>query len=136
MENEHNHGKNNRDNALQGKACAHCSFGRLLIALPHKYGRSRSTARADQSCKGGDYHDQWHTYTNTRQGEITDALHMTDVNSVNDVVKQIDYLRCYSWYSKLKKQFAKRLATEKAIVFYIIHFCLPIISIWQSLSPS
>ena len=87
------------------KAGIHNLFGSFLFPLPQRNGRAGRTACADDHGKRIEQHENGCKQAHARKRRRTDARNVADIDSIYNVVKQIDHLRHHGRDHKLQQQF-------------------------------
>ena len=111
----------NGNHNLQGKAVTKNLLCCFLFALSHHDRCSGCSTITNQCRKSGNDHNKGHTYTNTCQCQRAAARNVSNINTVNNIIKHIDHLRCNRWNCQTQQQFADWLFRQKVFLFVHIH---------------
>ena len=98
-------GKHHGKKQQHGKAVADDLFGFFFVALPQRDGRAGRAARADEHGKRVEQHQDGGKQAHTRQRRRANARNMADINTVHDVVQQVDHLSHNGGDHELEQQF-------------------------------
>ena len=98
-------GKHHGKKQQHGKAVADDLFGFFFVALPQRDGRAGRAARADEHGKRVEQHQDGGKQAHTRQRRRANARNMADINTVHDVVQQVDHLSYNGGDHELEQQF-------------------------------
>ena len=118
IENKQYHCEDHRKDHLQGKTPSQDLLRRIQILLSHKDRCPRCAAGAYQRRKGRHDHDDRHTHTHSRQRQTAVPGHMSDINTIHDIVEHVDHLCHYSGNRKFKQKPSHRLRSQKFLILF------------------
>ena len=111
-------GKRSGKNEQHGKACTKEIFCFFLILCSETHRKQDGASDTDQCCKRRKQRDDGRADAGACQGNISDLRDISDINAINDAVKNVDKLREHKGDRGSQNQSRYRVVSEIIRVFF------------------